>query len=117
MSRWKNVSTGPERRPSGSASSTIRFRISSVGTSPLHSGVIPAGADLARIVGTALVGEPCPHVHPCALDAVRRGHGQSVGGAQEREPEAPAGSRVPAVRCLARQVHPAGGPEAEDPKL
>src|SRR6266516_1960667 len=137
MSRWKNGSTGPERRPRGSACVTMRFRRSSVGTSPFHSGVmlvpfqldwpdvaraglpteLRACADLARLVGTALVGEPRPHVHQCALEAVRRRHGKRVGGAQEREPETAPGCRLPAVRVFGSRIVSRGLAAENQPRL
>src|SRR5207247_7079335 len=56
-------------------------------------------------------------VPACALDAMRRSHGHGVGGAQEREPEATPGRRVPAVRGLSGHIHPSRVPEAKYPQL
>src|SRR6266581_7021293 len=105
MSRWKNGSTGPERRPRGSGSVTMRFRWSRVGTSPFHSGVI------------CLEREPRLRVPACALNAMRRSHGHRIGRAQEREPEATPRGRVPAVRGLPGDIDPSGVPEAKYSQL
>src|SRR2546422_7018397 len=83
----------------------MRFRWSRVGTSPFHSGVI------------CLEREPRLRVPACALDAMRRSHGHRIGRAQEREPEAAPGRRVPAVRGLSGHIDPSGVPEAKYPQL